>query len=53
MVTYKRPPNLRDKLIQARIPDPPRMRPKSLIPGMKPCGLNYQTCPYREPGTIL
>ena len=53
MVTYRRPPNLRDKLIRARIPDPPRMRPKILIPGMKPCGLNYQTCPYREPGTIL
>ena len=26
MVTYRRPPNLMDKLIQARIPDPPRMR---------------------------
>ena len=46
MVTYRRPPNLRDKLIRARIPDPPRMRPKRLIPGMKPCGLNCPTCPY-------
>ena len=46
MVTYRRPPNLRNKLIRARIPDPPRMRPKRLIPGMKPCGLNCPTCPY-------
>ena len=40
MVTYRRAPNLRDKLIRTRIPDPPRMRSKRLIPGMKPCGLN-------------
>ena len=45
MVTYRRPPNLRDKLIIARIPDPPRMRPKRIIPGMKPCGLIVQLVP--------
>ena len=28
MVTFKRPPNLRDKLIRARISDPPIMRSK-------------------------
>ena len=33
---FRRPPNLRDKLIRARIPDPSRMRSKRLIPGMKP-----------------
>ena len=49
MVTYRRPPNLRDKLIRARIPDPPRMRPKRLIPGC----LNCPTCPYLEPGTVI
>ena len=53
MVTYRRPPNLRDKLIRARIPDPPRMRPKRLIPDMNPCGLNCPTCPYIEPGTVI
>ena len=42
---------LRDKLIRVRIPDPPRMRPKRLIPGMKPSDLNCPTCPYIEPGT--
>ena len=53
MVTYRRPPNLRDKLIRARIPDPPRMRPKRLRPGMKPYGLNCPTCPFIEPGTVI
>ena len=53
MVTYRRAPNLRDKLIRTRIPDPPRMRSKRLIPGMKPCGLNCPTRPYIEPGTII
>jgi len=43
MVTYRRLPNLGD---------PSRMRPKRLIPGMKPCGLNCPTCPFIEPGTV-
>ena len=42
-----------DKLIRARIPDPLRMRPKGLILGMKPCGLNSPTCRYIEPGTVI
>ena len=36
MVTYRRPPNLKDKLIRDGIPDRPRMRPKRPILGMKP-----------------
>ena len=50
---FQNPPNLWDKLIRARIPDPPRIRPKRLIPGMKLCGLNCPTCPYIEPGTVI
>jgi len=46
MVTYRRPSNL-------RIPDPPGLRPKRLIPVMKPCGLNCPTCPYIELGTVI
>ena len=53
IVTYSRPPNIRDKLIRARIPDPPRLRPKRLTPGMKPCGLNCPTCPNIKPGTVI
>ena len=53
MVTYKRLSNLRDKLIRARIPDPPKMRSKRLIHGMKPSDLNCPTCPYIEPGTVI
>ena len=53
VVTYRRPSNLRDKLTRNRIPDPHRMRPKRLISGMKPCGLNCPTCRYVEPGTVI
>jgi len=53
MVTYRRPPNLRDKLTRARIPDPPRTRQKRLIPGMKPSGLNCPICPYIDHGTVI
>ena len=35
-----------NSIILARFPDPPRMRPKRLVLGMKPCGLNCPTCPY-------
>ena len=52
MVTYRRPPNLRDKLIRARIPDLLDLS-KRLIPGMKPSGLNCPTCPFIEPGTVI
>ena len=45
MVTVRRPSNLRNKLIRARIPDHPRMRPKKLTPGMKPSGLNCLPIP--------
>jgi len=48
MVTYMRPPNLRDKLIRARIPDPPRMRSKRLLPGMKPCGVKLPNLSLRR-----
>jgi len=53
VVTYRRPSSLRDKLTRNRIPDPHRMRPKRLISGMNPCGLNCPTCPYIEPGTVI
>jgi len=44
MVTYRRPPNLRDKLIRARIPDPPRMSTKIKING---------TCKTRNVNSLL
>jgi len=52
MVTYRRPPNLRDKLIRARIPDLLDLS-KRLIPGMKPSGLSCPTFPFIEPGTVI
>ena len=43
MVTYRGPPNLRDKLIRTRIPDPPRMRPKRLFSYIRNLHTNQPT----------
>ena len=45
MVAYRRPPNLKEKLVRAKIP-PAWTRPKRTIPGMKKCNYNCLTCPY-------
>ena len=34
LVAYKRQPNLKDKIIRAKVPDAVRKRPKREIPGM-------------------
>ena len=47
MVAFRRPKNLRDKLIKARVPPTPQQRTPRNIPGMKPCnGKNCETCPF-------
>ena len=48
MVAYRRPPNLKEKLIRARIP-PRYSRPRRQTPGMKKCKYNCLTCPYVQP----
>ena len=45
MVAYRRPPNLKEKLVRAKVP-PPYTRPKRNIPGMKRCRYDCITCPY-------
>ena len=45
LVAYKRPPNIKDKLIRAKVPKLTRSRPKRNIPGMKRC-LNCGVCPF-------
>ena len=49
LVAYKRQPNLRDKLIRAKVPDQVTRRPKRNVPGMKKC-LNCPICPFVQPG---
>ena len=45
LVAFKRPQNLRDKLIRARVP-PPSTRPKRVQNGMSKCNKPCSICPY-------
>ena len=37
LIAYRRPSNLRDKLIKASIPEPRNQRPERIISGLKEC----------------
>ena len=37
LVAYKRPPNIKDKLIRAKVPEQPPLRPKRNLTGIKKC----------------
>ena len=53
LVAYRRPHNLRDKLVKAKVPDPPS-RPTREVPGMKKCSKVFcQTCPYVVPSNSV
>ena len=52
LVAYRRPPNLKEKLIRAKIP-PPYSRPKRKTPGMTKCLYSCQTCPYVNTGRLI
>ena len=50
LVAYKVAPNLRAKLVRAKVPPKPT-RKRRMMPGMKKCGKqNCPTCPYVQPG---
>ena len=51
LVAYKVAPNLRNKLVRAKVPPKADARPKRTVPGMKKCGQqNCGVCPYIQPG---
>ena len=52
LVAYKRPPNIKDKLIRAKVPENVATRPKRLLPGMHKCN-NYPICPYVQVGKCV
>ena len=52
MVAYRRPPNLKEKLVRAKIP-PATTRPKRKTLGMKKCRFDCLTCPYVQPGRTV
>ena len=45
LVAYRRPSNLKDKLVRSKIPQEVS-RQKRNLPGMKKCGKSCATCPY-------
>ena len=50
LTAYKRPKNLKDILIKAKLPPPPARRPKRIVPGMKKCGKMCPICPFVKEG---
>ena len=49
LVAYKRPPNIKEKLIRAKVPPLAPDRPIRKIPGMKKC-TKCPICPFVQPG---
>ena len=49
LVAYKRPANVRDKIIRSKIPPLAPNRPKREMPGMTPCN-NCPICPFVKRG---
>ena len=49
LVAYKRPPNIRDKIIRSKIPASPQKRPRRIVPGMSKCN-NCVICPFVKEG---
>ena len=45
LVAYKRPNNIKDKLVRSKVPPSNSGRPRREIPGMKKCN-NCGVCPY-------
>ena len=52
LIAYRRPENLKDKLVRAKIP-PAHSRPSRRIPGMKKCRFDCLTCPYVQLGQVV
>ena len=51
LVAYKRPQNIKDKLIRSKIPET-QSRAKRNIPGMSKCN-NCAICPFVSEGKIV
>ena len=46
LTAFRRPKNLRELLIKAKVPSPPNLRPERNIKGMKRCRKGCTACPY-------
>ena len=52
LVAYKRPANIKDKLVRAKVPDPSPPRSRRVLNGMKKCH-RCPICPFVKTGQIL
>ena len=52
LVAYKRPPNIKDKLIRSKVPPQNNARAKRRIPGMRRCN-RCGICPYVQEGKTV
>ena len=51
LVAYRVAPNLRSKLVRAKVPPAPATRPRRTVPGMRRCGkAACSACPYIQQG---
>ena len=51
-MAYKRPPNIKEKLIRAKVPKINPHKPRRNLPGMKKC-LNCSVCPFVSVGKTV
>ena len=50
MIAFKRPRNLKDVLVKAKVPPPPKQRPTRVKPGMHKCNSwKCSICPFVKP----
>ena len=52
LVAYKRPKNIRDKIIRSKIPTTAQKRPKRVVPGMSRCN-QCPICPFVKEGKYV
>ena len=50
LTAFKRPRNIREFLIRAKVPPPPKKREDRDLKGMKDCGKQCSACPYMKEG---
>ena len=52
LIAYKRPANIKDEIVRAKVPDPTPSRPKRAVNGMKKCH-KCPICPFVKTGQII
>ena len=53
LIAYKRPQNIREKIVRAKVPPLAPARPKRNLPGMNKCNKGCPTCPFVKQGKMV